>query len=282
MDYEAALSWKFPQVKANWAERETILYALGVGLGWDPEDRAQLRYVTEANLLALPTILTVIGRNPPWLPKVGIRVTDAVHGEQHMTFHRPVPATGTLVGSSTVAGIVDKGPGRGVLILVESRIQDGASNELLCTAVQTSFIRGLGGFGKTSIPARPPHALPDRPHDLVDEFPTIKQAPLIYRQSGDKNPLHFDPDTARAAGFPRPIMHGLCTYGIACWQIIKTCCGYEPSRLKALDVRFAAAVLPGEVLRTEIWRDGPVMSFRMRAAGRDAVVLSNGRAVVEA
>jgi acyl dehydratase len=281
MDYEAALCWKFPQVRATWDERAAILYALGVGLGWEPEDRHQLRFVTESDLLALPTLLTVVGRNPPWLPKVGVRVTDAVHGEQHMTFHRRVPATGTLIGNSTVSGIVDKGPGRGVLVLVESQIYDGVSSDLLCTSVQTSFIRGLGGFGRASIPVKPPHPLPSRAHDVADDFPTIKQAPLIYRQSGDRNPLHFDPDTAHAAGFPRPIMHGLCTYGIACWQIIKTCCDHDPARLKALDVRFAAPVLPGELLRTQIWRDEQVVSFQTRVVGRDVVVLSNGRAVVE-
>jgi acyl dehydratase len=146
--------------------------------------------------------------------------------------------------------------------------------------VQTSFIRGVGGFGKRSEPAKPPHPIPDRVPDLADDFPTIKQAPLIYRQSGDRNPLHFDPDVARAAGFPRPIMHGLCTYGIAGWQIVKTCADNEPERLKALDVRFAAPALPGETLRTEIWCEGEVISFRTRAVDRDVVVLSNGRAIV--
>jgi acyl dehydratase len=279
MDYDAALSWKFADARASWGERETILYALGLGLGWDPVDRHQLRFVTESDLLALPTLLTVVGRNPPWLPKVGVRVTDAVHGEQHMVFDRGVPSSGSLVGKTIVSGIVDKGAGRGVLILTESQIYEEATGQRLCTSVQTSFIRGIGGFGKPSISPRTPHPIPDRAPDAIDDFPTIKQAPLIYRQSGDRNPLHFDPDIARAAGFPRPIMHGLCTYGIAGWQIIKTFCAHDPARLKALDVRFAAPVLPGELLRTQMWLDGQIVSFCTHAVDRDVVVLSNGRAV---
>ena len=130
MDYEAARAWKFTDVNATWTERETILYALGLGLGWDPVDRRQLRFVTEMDLLALPTLLTVVGRNPPWLPKVGVRVTDAVHGEQHMAFDRAIPAAGSLVGKTVLAGIVDKGPGRGVLVLTESQIFDAVSQKV--------------------------------------------------------------------------------------------------------------------------------------------------------
>jgi len=280
VDYERIRRRVFPEVVREYTERDTILYALGLGLGGHPTDPFELRFVTESRLETLPTMAAVVGRNAPWLGEVGVKVTDAVHGEQRMVFHRALPPAGAVRVRSRVAGVVDKGPGRGALIHVEQEISDAAAGALACTATQTNFIRGAGGFGGPPGPSPAPHAVPDRAADLVDDFPTLPQTALIYRLSGDRNPLHFDPDVARAAGFPRPILHGLCTYGIVGWRILRAVAGGDPRRLASLDVRFSAPVLPGETLRTEVWVDGPVVSFQTRVAERDVMALANGRAVL--
>jgi len=280
MDYEKLRQWVFPEVKRAYTERDTMLYALGLGLGGQPTDAFELRFVTETRLETLPTMAAVVGRNAPWLAQVGVKVTDAVHGEQRMTFYRPLPPAGTVRVRSRLGGVVDKGPGRGVLIHVEQEIAEAASGVVACTATQTAFIRGVGGFGGPGGPAPTPHAIPHRPPDLIDEFTTLPQTALLYRLSGDRNPLHAEPDVARAAGFPRPILHGLATYGIVGWRIIRALGSGDPRRLAALDTRFSSPVLPGETLRTELWRDGPIVSFQTRLAERDALVLTNGRALL--
>ena len=282
MDYARLRSWVFPDVEATYTDRDTMLYALGIGLGSDPTDPRELPFVSEPHLRALPTMVAVVARNRPWLADVGVAVTDAVHGEQRTVWERPMPTAGTVVGKSRLAGIVDKGPGRGALILVEQQLFDKATGHRLSVAVQTNFIRGAGGFGGPSGPAPEPHRPPDRAADVVDDFRTLPQAALIYRLSGDRTPLHFDPETARRAGFPRPILHGFCTYGIAGWQVLRVFGDGEPARLAALDARFSAFTLPGETLRTEMWRDGDIVSFRSSALERSVISLSHGYARIRA
>ena len=278
MDYGRLQSWVFPDIEATYTDRDTMLYALGIGLGRDPTDPRELPFVSEPHLRALPTMVAVVARNRPWLAEVGVAVTDAVHGEQRTAWERPLPAAGTVVGKSRLAGIVDKGAGRGALILVEQQLFDKATGNRLSVAVQTTLIRGAGGFGGPAGPVPESHRPPDRAPDLVDDFRTLPQAALIYRLSGDRNPLHFDPETARRAGFPRPILHGFCTYGIAGWQVLRAFGAADPARLAALDARFSAFTLPGETLRTEMWRDGDVVSFRSSVVERSAVSLSHGYA----
>jgi acyl dehydratase len=278
LDYARLQSWVFPDVEATYTDRDTMLYALDIGLGGDPTDPRELPFVSERHLRALPTMVAVVARNRPWLSKVGVAVTDAVHGEQRTVWERPMPAAGTVVGKSRLAGIVDKGSGRGALILVEQQLIDKATGNRLSVAVQTNFIRGAGGFGGPPGPVPEPHRPPDRSPDVVDDFRTLPQAALIYRLSGDRNPLHFDPETARRAGFPRPILHGFCTYGIAGWQVLRAFGAGDPARLAALDARFSTFTLPGETLRTEMWRDGDVVSFRSSVVERSVVSLSHGYA----
>jgi len=174
--------------------------------------------------------------------------------------------------------VVDKGPGKGALIYSERRIVDRASGELIATLTQTTFCRGDGGFGGPQRPTPAPHALPDRAPDFVCDLGTRPEAALIYRLSGDTNPLHAEPSHAKAAGFPRPILHGLATFGVAGHAILKAICSYDPSRLIAMDGRFSAPVYPGETIRTEMWRDGGVISFRARVRERDVMAINNGRA----
>ena len=182
-----------------------------------------------------------------------------------------------MIGQTRIVEIVDKGEGKGALVYSERQVTDKATGELLATLTQTTFCRGFGGPKRDTPPA---HPLPERAPDLVCVLPTRPEMALIYRLSGDVNPLHAEPEFARAAGFPRPILHGLATFGVAGHALLKSVCGYDPARLTAISGRFSAPVFPGETIRTEIWREGGVVSFRARVVERDVVTVNNGRAKI--
>ncbi len=283
IDYQKIKNWPFPDVVQTYGEKDTILYALGVGYGYDPVDEAQLPFVYEGGLKTVPTMPVVLGYPGFWVkdPAAGIDWVRVVHGEQALLLHRPIPVAGTVIGRTRVKAIVDKGPDKGALLIQERSVIDKASGALLATLEQTSFCRGDGGFGGGDDPPPPPPAVPDSTPDACCDLPTLRQAALIYRLCADPNPLHAEPAVARAAGYPRPILHGLCTYGVAGHAILKTFCDYEPERLQALSVRFSAPVFPGETIRTEMWKRGDTVLFRSRAIERDVVVLNNGVARVD-
>lgn len=282
IDYDRLLAREFPVVEHRYTRKETLLYALGVGLGADPMDTGQLRFVYEKDLRVLPTMAAVLASPGFWArePDTGIDWVRVLHGEQEMDFHKPLPAEGTVRAQTRITGIVDKGASKGALIYTQREGVDADSGERLFSVVQTTFARGDGGFGGPAGPVRQSHPVPDTAPQACCDLPTLPQAALIYRLSGDCNPLHADPDVAAQAGFRQPILHGLCTLGVAGHALLKTCCDYDPERLKSIRVRFTAPVYPGETLRTEIWRDGALISFRARVLERDVVVLSNGRAEV--
>ena len=279
IDYEKLKAWPFRPVEQRYAARDAILYALGLGLGGDPMDAEQLRFTFEEaeGFAALPTMPVVLGSPGFWSrdPASGITWTKVLHGEQGIELHGPVPAEATIVATNRIVEIIDKGPGRGALIYLEREIA-GPDGVPIATLTSTTFARADGGFGGPSGPVKPVHPLPERPPDAAMDWPTLPQAALIYRLSGDPNPLHASPAVARAAGFDRPILHGLCTLGIAGWAVLRTMCGGDPAGLAGLSVRFSAPVWPGETVRTEMWRDGALVSFR--ALVGDRVVLNNGRA----
>jgi acyl dehydratase len=279
INYERLKNWPFPEVEHSYRAKDTILYALGLGFGADPMDRDQLSFVYEEGLRALPTMATVLAYPGQFAknPESGIDWKRVVHGEQSVVIHKPLPPAATVVGRTVIEEVVDKGVGKGALLYTRRDVRDKESGELLASLCSTSSLRGDGGFGGPSGPTRPPHALPERAPDVVCDIATLPQAALIYRLSGDYNPLHADPEIATAAGFPRPILHGLCTFGIAGHALLRTLCGYDPARLTRMDVRFSSPVFPGETVRTEIWRDGQGRAgFRCRVAARDAVVINNG------
>ena len=282
IDYDKLKNWDFGEIEQTYTTKDSILYALGLGLGADPMDERQLRFVYEDGMAALPTMSVVLGYPGFWLkdPETGVDWVKVLHGEQGIIVHKLLPAEGTVVGKTRVTEIIDKGEGRGALILSERDVVDKASGDLLATLTSTTFARGDGGFGGPEGPSPKPHALPERDADEVCDLPTLPQAALIYRLSGDFNPLHADPKVAVAAGFERPILHGLCTLGVAGHALLKTACGYDPARFKSMALRFSAPVYPGETIRTEIWRDDGVVSFRSSVVERDVVVLNNGRAEV--
>jgi acyl dehydratase len=284
MDAEKLRNWKFEDVVQTFTKRDTMLYALGAGCGSDPLDEEDLKYVYEENLVALPTMVTVLGYQGFWLKNSGTGVDwrKVVHGEQSITIHSPVPTSGTFIGRSRITGLIDKGKDRGALLITERNIIEKSSDTHIATLVSTSFLRGDGGFGGPSGPTPPVHSLPERAPDATLDIPTLPHQALIYRLSGDMNPLHADPKVAAIAGFRAPILHGLCTYAIAGRAITKLACGGDASKLKHMQVRFSSPVYPGETIRTEIWRNGAEVSFRSRVVERDAVVLNNGLAKVAA
>lgn len=272
LDYAKLKSWSTPDLRQRYSERDTILYALGVGA-------RELQYIYEPELVALPTLATVLTCDPLWLrnPALDIDWRHVVHGEQTLTIHQPLPVAGDVIGRSRVDEIYDKGPGKGAVLWYSIDLFDALDNTHYATVGLSAFIRGQGGFGGSTSSTPTPHPLPDREPDAVVDLPTGPEQAAIYRLTGDYNPMHIDPAAARAAGFERPILHGLCYYGIACRALLQALCDNEPTRIKKLNVRFLGVVYPGETLRTEVWREGDGRAaFRMRVVERDAIVLGNG------
>jgi acyl dehydratase len=279
--YDGLMSLRSDGDVFSYGDRETMLYALGVGMGRDPMNEDELPFVYENGLKTVPTLATVIAWGQRTLGKADINYLMVVHGEQRLTVHKPLPASATIVADERIVGAVDKGAGKGALIFTEKVIRLKDTNEKLCTLGGTIFARGDGGFGGPSTGAPEPHAIPERKADAVCETDTRVDQALLYRLSGDRNPLHSDPKVAKMAGFPRPILHGLCSYGTACRAVLKTICKYDHTMITGFDVRFSSPVYPGETIVTEMWKDGNVVSFRSKVKERDVVVLNNGKCTLK-
>jgi len=284
IDYDKLLALKIPDVEHSYGDRDAMLYALGVGVGHDPIDRAQLDFVYEKNLKALPTFACLLGYPGFWVKDLdtGIDWVRIVNGEQGFTLNAPIKPRGTVVGKTRILDVIDKGAGKGAVVYTERKITDKASGELVATVTQTTFCRADGGFGGLPREQPAPHKTPERTPDLVCDLGTRPEMALVYRLSADLNPLHADLDVAKAAGYPRPILHGLGTFGVVGHALLKSVCNYDPSRFTAMSGRFSAPVFPGETIRTEIWCDGNVISFRALVPERNVVAMSNGRAEVKA
>jgi acyl dehydratase len=277
VDPHALLARSFAPVTQDYAARDTILYALGVGLAHDPLDPQALRFLVEDRLLALPSMVNVLGTPGFWMraPDTGVDWRRVVHAEQSFTLHRPLPPAGRVVGRMRLDAFHDKGASVGALIHTRRTLEDAATGETLATVSHLTMARGDGGTGVTLGTLRPLPPVPDRAPDLVCSLPTRPEAALIYRLSGDLNPLHADPAVAAAAGFPRPILHGLASMGVACHAVLRAALGWECGRVAGMAVRFSAPVLPGETLDTEMWNEPGAVAFRSRVAGR--TVLDRGR-----
>ncbi len=213
-------------------------------------------------------------------PGTGITRTHVVHGEQGFTIHRPIPVEGVITGLTELTAVVDKGKDKGALLMTKNTVRDKATQEIVCTLTSTTFCRADGGFGGPSGPVKEPHAIPTRAPDLTCDLPTLPQAALIYRLSGDYNPLHADPAYAKKAGFTMPILHGRCTFSVAGHALLRACCDYDERKLKSMEGRFSSPVYPGETIRTEIWVDSAIVSFRSSVPVRGVTVLNNGRAEI--
>src|SRR5215469_1861422 len=277
INYDEIMQLKASGDTFSYTERDTMLYALGIGFGRDPLNEAELPFVYENGLRAIPTMSTVIAWGSSIMGKTGINYLMVVHGEQRLTMHQSLPTSGNIVCEERVVGAFDKGKEKGALLVTEKVIRLQSSGAKLCTLVNTTFARGDGGFGGPKEGAPEPHPIPEREADFVHEADTRADQAFLYALSGDRNPLHRDPKVAKMAGFPRPILHGLCTYGTACRSVISTICRYDETKVTGFDVRFSAPVFPGETIVTEMWVDGRVVSFRSKAKERDLVVINNGK-----
>lgn len=282
IDRDFLLGWSMDPVVDAYTDRDTMFYALSLGLGADPLDDGQLRFVYEKGLAAFPTMSVVKCLPPGWAvdPRAGLNYRMMLHGEQGLVVHRPLPVSGKLRGVTRVVEVIDKGEGRGALLYLERQVADADSGELYATVKGTVFARADGGFGGPAGPLREVHAIPAGEPDAVLDMPTLPQSALLYRLNGDLNPIHADPQAARSAKFPQPILHGMCTYGVAAHAILKQFGNYDPAVLRELDVRFSAPMFPGETVSFSMWKRGSVVSFRARVNSRDATVLDNGRAVL--
>ncbi|MTH96195.1 MaoC/PaaZ C-terminal domain-containing protein [Roseibium sp. RKSG952] len=285
IDPDKLLAWPFEEVEQTYTVKDAILYALGTGFGHDPVDQGQLPFVfEEAGFKAVPTMAVVLAGPGFWFrnPETGIDWHKILHGEQAIRLHKPLPPSATVTARTRITDILDKGAEKGALIYSERDLIDKTTGNKLATLSSTTFARGNGGFGGNPGPQPKPHTLPDRMPDAVCDLPTLPQSALLYRLSGDPNPLHADPAVATDAGFTAPILHGLCTLGIAGHAVLRSFCKYDTSLFKSLKLRFSSPVYPGETIRTEMWLDGDEVSFRSRALERGVVVLDNGRVEVGA
>ena len=280
LDIAALSSWKFDEIRQTVTERDVMLYALGLGFGEDPCDKKELQFVYEDGLKAVPSMPVVLGYPGFWLrdPKSGVDWKKVLHGEQWLDIYKPLPVKGTIIGRPKIDFIADKGADKGAVIYQSRDILNADTREVLARVTMSAFCRGDGGFGGENRAGPALAVVPEREPDHVCELTTLPRQALIYRLSGDYNPLHADPDVARAAGFERPILHGLATYGLAGRAILKTLLDYDASRLTGLDVRFSSPVYPGETVRFDIWVDGGEARFRASIPTRGVVVLNNGAA----
>lgn len=284
MNLRKVLSHQFKPIEHALQARDCMLYAAGIGVGARPEHPGDLQFLYERELKVFPSFVNVIAHPGGWVqaPELEIDWVRLLHGEQAYEMHRPLHPGKTYVGTFEVTDVVDKGEGKGALILMRKTLCEAGSRDPVSTVTSTYFLRGDGGCGGTATAAPAPHTLPDRAPDGTCVLATLPQAALIYRLSGDYNPIHADPAMARKAGFERPILHGLCTLGVATRAIVQTVCEDQPERLKSFRLRFSSPVYPGETIATDYWTDGPVVSFRSRVLERDVIVLSNGRAELAA
>lgn len=256
IDAAAAVAAPPRATAVTWTPKDVILYHLGIGAGADPADAAGLRYTYERDLQVLPGFCAVAGGGSFMAaavegPGLDIDLASVLHGSQRIEVHRPLPPAGEAAVSTRVAAVLDKGTAAVVVLRAEARDARGP----LWTSESELFVRGEGGFGGER-GSRPRVPAPDRSPDAVVERPTRPGQALLYRLSGDWNPLHADPGFAARAGFDRPILHGLCTYGIVLKAVVDTALGGDAGRVRACSARFAGVFFPGETLRIRLWDDG--------------------------
>lgn len=278
LDYPPILDRKETGRRFTYTDRDTMLYALGVGMGQNPLDERELDFIYEKALKALPTLATTVawGAGVP-TDELGLDYKLVLHGEEETLFHRPLPPAGSILADSRISAVYDKGKDKGAVVVRETILRTESDDQPLATLKRFLFARGDGGLGGSMDAAEPPHTAPDREADMVLDYPTAANQAALYRLSGDRNPLHIEPERAKAAGFDRPILHGLCTYGFTCRAVLDAFCDFDPALLASHRARFAAPVFPGETLRIRLWRDNDIVSFEADVIERSVKVIRNGR-----
>lgn len=264
-----------------YTQRDIILYHLSLGWGQEPLNEEHLLYVDEKSLLVLPTFITMLGFGERVLTsKDDLDFARLVHGAQSIEMHRSLDRVGKVLGNVRITDIIDKGPDRGCIIVQETEFRCAETGEAIASARSSGFFRGDGGRGGSAYAAVHDDPVPQRAPDRLLLLPTRAEQALLFRLNGDYNRLHLDPRIARALGFSRPILHGLCSYGIACRAIVQAYLPLEPHRIGSFGLRFCSPVYPGETLVAELWRADSLISFRLRSHERGDVVADQGRATL--
>ena len=278
---ERILATRSETERFAYGERESLLDSLSIGLGENPLDERELEFVTEdaRPLRTVATMATVLTQFAA-LRTSGIDYTRLLHAEQRLALHRPLPPSAEILADFAITGVADKGPQKGLLVYAETRARTASDDQPLFTSQATIMARNDGGIGSGGSTGPAVHLIPNRAPDRTMMLGTHPNQALLYRLNGDRNPLHSNPAVAALAGFPRPILHGLCTYGIACRAVLASVCEYGHTRIGRFDARFSAPVYPGESIITDIWIDGSTVSFRCRVPERDVVALNNGVCVL--
>jgi acyl dehydratase len=279
LNYERIMAFRPADIAVAYGPRDCILYALGIGIGMDPLDTGQLKFVYEKNLSAFPTMAVVLGRQGPLRdPEFGVDQRMMVAAALKVVLHQPLATQASLVARPRVREVIDKGAGSAAIIEM-TRDLLAADGRLVATVDNSTLVRKHGGFGGKVTAIAEPHPVPAGPPDVLCDVPTPPNLALVYRLTGDENPLHADPERAMSVGFPRPILHGAATFGVAAHAVLRQI-DYRAEMLASIEARFVRPVFPGDTLRTEIWREPSRISFQCRAVGRDDLVLTNGLAML--
>jgi acyl dehydratase len=277
---QALMDFPIPDAVQTLSARDAILYALSTGYGALPVDPAHLRYIHERGLVAAPTLANVAAHGGPWMEATGVDWDRVVHAEHRLTLHRPIPIDSPLVSRSRWLSVVDRGPSGSMFATFERVIHDQVGDTPLATVIQTNACMGDGGCGSAGEAPPPLPPVPTRPADAIFKVDIADDAAALYRLNGDINAMHIDPAAARRAGFPRPLLHGLCTFGQAAYAISRSLATTGLADLTAIAARFSAACYPGETLAFHIWRTGDQVSFQAVVPSRDVVVLDRGVATL--
>ena len=275
IDADKARGASLPDGEGSYSQDDVILYHLGVGAGVPATDPGELEYTYEKNLKVLPSFAVIPAFGSMGglgsVPGLQFNFAMLLHGEQEVILHKPLPSAQKLKTSARISEIYDKG--KAALVILESAAKD-EQDEPLFTNRFSLFIRGEGGFGGDSGP-KAGNKAPDRDPDGKVVSETLPQQALLYRLSGDKNPLHADPEFAKLGGFDTPIIHGLCSYGVACKAIVDDALDGDVTKVARYQARFAGVGFPGETYETSWWRDGKQILFGTRSIERDAPIISN-------
>lgn len=279
-DPERLRSWDFGEQRQTYDARDAILYALGVGLPIASGEGDDLAFLLEDRLRVLPSFAVTLATPGMWpkIPELAIEWVKVLHMAQAARFHQPLPAGVTVVSRAAITELYDRGVDKGAVCVLQRQIIDADNGALYCTIDQTVALRGNGGFGGKPLPRVDRPGTPDRRPDHAESVGTSPRAALIYRLSGDYNPLHSDYDVARKAGYEHPILHGLASYGTACAVILRAFCGGDPARLKSLSLRFSGVVTPADRLDFSCWKDGAKVVFEVRVG--DRTVMDQGVAEI--
>jgi len=262
-----------------WTDRDFLLYALALGIGSTPPAGAALSFVYERELRVVPTFPTVLAWVvEPTFDTLGAAPESALHAGQKIELHRSITAPMTVAVAGSVVAVHDKGSNRGALIVTRHEVMRASDHERIATLTTSCFARDGGGCGSAGEAQPTPHRVPQREPDHRIAYAIRPEAALLYRLTGDRNPLHADPEAARRGGFDAPILHGLCTFGMTCRALLESVAAWQPERVISHEARFSAPVYPGEILEIALWRDGSTVSFEASVPARQVKVLTGGRA----